>query len=68
MDGYEATRQIRALRHPAAQVPIVALTASALAADLQRCLDAGMNEALTKPVDVQRLLQVLARFERATAA
>jgi signal transduction histidine kinase/CheY-like chemotaxis protein len=67
MDGYEATRAIRALAHPAAKVPIVALTASALEADLQRCLDCGMNDALTKPVDVHRLGQALARLKRAAA-
>jgi signal transduction histidine kinase/ActR/RegA family two-component response regulator len=61
MDGYEATRQIRSARHSRAQVPIIALTAHALAEDRQRCHEAGMNDYLPKPVTGDALAEVLAR-------
>ena len=58
MDGLEATRQLRA--DPRfATLPIVAMTANALEADRQRCLDAGMNEHLAKPIEPARLWQAL---------
>jgi PAS domain S-box-containing protein len=59
MDGYEAARQIRALNH---SVPIVALTANAFPDDITRSLEAGMNEHLTKPLEMERLRDVLARY------
>jgi len=63
MDGIEATHAIRALDRPdATTVPIVAMTADAFAEDAQRCLDAGMNGHVAKPIDVARLLHVIARL------
>lgn len=62
MDGLEATRRIRALDSPRATVPIIAMTANAMAEDRQRCLDAGMNDHVGKPVDVKLLTDVLLRW------
>ena len=63
MDGYEATRQIRKLDNKvAAEVPIIAMTANAFADDQQAALDSGMNEHVAKPVNVNKLKEVLARF------
>ena len=61
MDGYEATRQIRSLGSPIAQVPIIALTAHAFAEDRQRCEASGMNDYLPKPVTMEALARVLQR-------
>jgi CheY-like chemotaxis protein/HPt (histidine-containing phosphotransfer) domain-containing protein len=61
MDGFAATRAIRALDGPAGQVPIVAMTALALAGDRERCLAAGMDDYLSKPIDPQELAQAVAR-------
>jgi len=57
MNGFEATWRIRAQSHEHAKphTPILALTASALAEDLQQCLDAGMDDCLTKPIRFERL-------------
>ncbi|WP_290763521.1 response regulator [Fibrobacter sp. UBA4297] len=63
MDGYEATRQIRKLENKeAAEIPIIAMTANAFADDQQAALDAGMNEHVAKPVNVNKLKEVLSRF------
>ncbi len=62
-DGIAATTDIRALsegKRPA--VPIIALTAGISAEERERCLEAGMNDFLTKPVDMQQLAEILERF------
>lgn len=56
MDGIEATKRIRKLGGEIANVPIIAITASAMAGDRERCIDAGMNDYLAKPVAIDQLL------------
>ena len=61
MDGLEATRRIRAL--PGfATLPILAMTANAMAGDRERSLEAGMNDHITKPIDPDELFDVLLRW------
>ncbi|PXW93554.1 hypothetical protein C7444_11965 [Sphaerotilus hippei] len=62
MDGWQATRALRALHGPASRVPIVALSADAFAQTHARALDEGMDEFLSKPVRRQELAMVLARL------
>lgn len=62
MDGYEATRRIRALENrQLANIPIFAMTANAFEEDRKNALEAGMNDHLTKPVDVNKLKEALRR-------
>jgi CheY-like chemotaxis protein len=67
MDGLEATRRIRELEGTEQHTPIVALTANAMMGQLERCLEAGMDDYLTKPLDISRLQDVLDRFIGGTA-
>ncbi len=63
MNGYDATRAIRSLPdRQKAGVPIIAMTANAFAEDRRKALEAGMNEHLTKPVDIPKLFEVLSKF------
>lgn len=63
MDGYEATRAIRALiRQDVKYIPIVAMTANAFSTDVERAHSAGMNEHLTKPLEIDKLGRVLRGF------
>jgi len=58
MDGYEAMKQIRA-QVRFAKLPVIALTAKAMKDDKQKCIDAGANDYITKPIDVERLLSLM---------
>ncbi len=62
LDGYVATARIRALERDAKRTPIIALTANAFAEDRQRCLDAGMDDYLTKPVSMNALEATISRW------
>ena len=62
MNGYEAAKAIRALERPDAKLPIIAMTADAFSDDIQRCLDCGMNEHVAKPIDMNRLTQILKKY------
>ena len=66
MDGYTASRQIRsgAIAGLDRAVPIIALTAYAMAEDRQRCLDAGMTDYLAKPVRAKAVIDALQRWVR----
>ena len=58
MDGYEALPRLKS-NEKYAQIPVVAVTAQAMAGDRERCLAAGADAYLSKPVDVDQLLEVL---------
>jgi CheY-like chemotaxis protein len=62
MDGLTATRRIRELEGGGRHTPIVALTANAMTGQLERCLEAGMNGFLTKPLEIARLHETLDRY------
>jgi len=58
MDGYEAMKQIR-LQGRFKGLPVIALTAKAMKDDKQKCMDAGANDYITKPIDIERLLSLM---------
>jgi signal transduction histidine kinase len=63
MDGYEATRYIRAFDAPSAKtVPIIAMTANVFREDVEKCLDAGMNDHVGKPLDVNEFYDTLRKY------
>ncbi|GAP15972.1 protein containg PAS domain S-box [Longilinea arvoryzae] len=66
LDGFAASRQIRAASGPNQQTPIIAMTAHAMPGDRQRCLDAGMVDYVSKPIDTRKLFQILERWTSAT--
>jgi PAS domain S-box-containing protein len=59
MDGYEATRRVRQMRGAAASTPVIAITAHALPGEREKCLIAGMNDYLAKPVSLEQLGAVI---------
>ena len=63
MNGYEAARAIRAMERPyAREIPIVAMSANAFAEDVMNSRNAGMNDHITKPIDIDELARVLGTF------
>ncbi len=62
MDGYEATRRIRRGDTPDPEIPIIAMTASAMEGDRERCMAAGMNDYIAKPIDSRSLLALVDRY------
>jgi signal transduction histidine kinase len=65
MDGYEATRRIRALDSPRAKrMPIVAMTANVFREDIEKCLEAGMDHHIGKPLEQEKLLDALRTYLR----
>lgn len=60
MDGFEATKAIRALERPDAKtIPIIAMTANAFAEDAERCLAAGMNAHMAKPLEIEKIKKII---------
>jgi len=58
MDGYEAMKRIRAQTR-FTQLPVIALTAKAMKDDKLKCIDAGANDYISKPIDIERLLSLM---------
>jgi signal transduction histidine kinase/DNA-binding response OmpR family regulator len=64
LDGYEATQKIREMNSPKSKLPIIAMTANAMSGDREKCLAAGMNGYLAKPVKNNELVRILAEWLR----
>lgn len=62
MDGYEATRAIRALEREDADIPVIAMTADAFSEDIQKCLECGMNNHVAKPIHIQEVALKLKKY------
>lgn len=62
MSGYDAAVEIRKLGRSDAGLPIIAMTADAFSEDIERCRQCGMNEHVSKPIDVDRLIQLLRKY------
>ncbi len=62
MDGWEATRAIRAGSLPGSEIPIIAVTANAMVGEREKCLEAGMNDYLAKPISRDALDKVMQRW------
>jgi signal transduction histidine kinase/CheY-like chemotaxis protein len=63
LDGFEATHELRALQDGTQNIPIVAMTANAMKGDQKRCLDAGMDDYISKPVSARALQDLFQRLE-----
>ena len=65
MDGYDATARIRRMKdEEKASIPIIAMTANAFAEDRQKAISVGMNDHVAKPIDMNVLLPVIAKYIR----
>jgi len=60
MDGYDSTRKIRKLKSDKAKIPIIAMTANAMESDRAKCLDAGMDDYIAKPMRKMDIVEKLA--------
>lgn len=62
MDGFTATQTIRGIQGDKSKIPIIALTAHALTGDREKCLEIGMNDYITKPINSKELLKILDKW------
>ena len=62
MNGYEATKKIRAMKNARASIPIVAMTANAFEEDRKAAFAAGMNEHIAKPIQIAKLMNIIAKM------
>lgn len=62
MNGYDATKAIRALDRPDKELPIIAMTADAFSDDARQCFDSGMNAHLAKPLDIKECMRTLEKY------
>ena len=64
MNGYEATRAVRAMDRPDASIPIIAMTADAFSEDIHNCMECGMNAHVAKPLDIKVLIRLIQKYIR----
>lgn len=62
MDGYEAAQKIRIIESGASHVPIVAMTANAMPTDREKCIQAGMDDYISKPINIPELLSIISKY------
>ena len=62
MNGYDATKAIRALDREDSDLPIIAMTADAFSDDVKRCLESGMNAHISKPIDIKECKRILVSY------
>ena len=62
LDGYEATKKIREKEGSQKHTPIIALTANALIGDREKCLKAGMDDYISKPIESEKLEEILKKY------
>jgi len=62
MDGYEATRKIRDMEGDKKHTPIIAMTAYSMNGDKEKCLEAGMDDYLSKPISFQQVINILQKY------
>ncbi len=67
MDGYETTARLRKISHPNNSLPIIALTANAMVGDSEKCFDSGMNDYITKPINVDLLRNAIRKWAAVSA-